>query len=130
MESTQVVTPSEPTATSDEFYRDVSDHDEPVDAGRPNEAQRPLPRMFRIAIYSSVVIAAVLGYLITHSVFAIACSNSGCGSVVPIAWGIAGAIVAVIGASIISVLLSRSFAEWQMMREIDATEYEHGPKTC
>lgn len=78
----------------------------------------------------AVVVAGILGFLITYSVFDIACARSGCAAIVPVLWGLGGAILGVVGAAVVSVLLARSFAEWNMNRSLtDADDAASAPKS-
>lgn len=99
---------------------------------RPVEKRYPLSRFARTAVFASTIIGGILGYLIAFSVFDIACARSGCGTIVPLLWGIAGALIGMVGCAVVAVLLSRSFAEWSMIRAEggDETSQSRGPKTC
>lgn len=89
---------------------------------RPFERRHPLSRGLRAVIYACVLGTGVLGFMIAYSVFDIACARSGCGAIVPISWGLGGAAVAILGSAVVTVLLSRSFAEWHMQRKLMAKE--------
>lgn len=102
----------------------------PDNPERPREQRHPLSRPVRITIYASVVVAGVLGFMIAYSVFDIACARSGCGVIVPVLWGLGGAILAVVGSAVVAVLLSRSFAEWNMGRGAEVRDDPPDPSTC
>lgn len=116
--------------------------DEPPAPGRPRERRYPLSAGVRATVLVAVVTCTVLGYLIASAVGKVACSNTGCSARTPVMWGLLGAVVGLVGTTVIGVLLARSYGEWRMLRGLGAgdtasTEVDGGdgdsprpPRTC
>lgn len=104
---------------------------------RPNEKRYPLSGSVRAAIAVGIVVVAGLTGVIAYAIAAkdcdysavnacieaatndlarFQCKSASCTSSSPWFWGIAGALLGVVGASVLAVLLARSFGEWQMQR--------------
>jgi hypothetical protein len=106
-------------------------------ATRPNEKRYPLSASVRAVIGAGVILVGALTGVIAYAIAAkdcdytavnaciaaavtdlakFECKTATCTSSTPWFWGGLGALLGVVGASVLSVLLARSFGEWQMQR--------------
>jgi len=100
-----------------------------VSQKRPEERRHPLQRGLRVGIFIAVLLAGILGFITLYGVGDIQCRDECTSSREAILWGIGGAVFTVTGTAIVSVLVARSFGEWQMLRQIAANDMQRGSET-
>ena len=109
-------------------------------ATRPQEKRYPLSASVRAGIGAGIVVVGALTGLIAYAIAAkdcdytavnaciaaattdlakFECKTATCTSSSPWFWGVAGALLGIVGTAVLSVLLARSFGEWQMQRNAD-----------